>query len=192
MSFDPGLKNQYTHSSSVFFEREIGANFGVRTGFVYNGIRNPRTIVNTNQPFEAFNQPISIPNPGPDGVVLTADDGAPVTAYNLDPAYLPLPVVQVVQNGYVTNSDFYTWEMTATKRQSNRWSLLASFSNMWSRQGIVSLTPNASINTTDGRDAYIEWQVRLSSNLQVWKGIEMTPICARRQAVPSRRRSSPG
>lgn len=176
VTYEPGLKNQYTHSSSVFFEREIGANFGVRTGFVYNGIRNPRTIVNTNQPFEAFDQPIDIPNPGPDGALNTADDGAAVTAYNLNPAFLPLPVVQVVKNGYVTNSDFYTWEVTATKRQSNRWSLLASFSNMWSRQGIVSLTPNAWVNTTDGRDAFSEWQVRLSSNLQVWKGIETTPM----------------
>ena len=87
-----------------------------------------------------------------------------------------LPVVQVVKNGYVTNSDYYTWEVTATRRQSNRWSLLASFSNMWSRQGFVRLTPNALINTTDGRDAYNEWQVRLSSNLQLWKGIEVTPM----------------
>ena len=47
---------------------------------------------------------------------------------------------------------------------------------MWSRQGIVSLTPNAWIYTTDGRDAYSEWQVRLSSNLQTWKGIELTPM----------------
>ena len=57
----PDLKDQYTHSASVFFEREIGANFGVRTGFVWNGVRNPRTIVNINQPFEAFNQPIERP-----------------------------------------------------------------------------------------------------------------------------------
>ncbi len=47
---------------------------------------------------------------------------------------------------------------------------------MWSRQGFTNLTPNAEINTTDGRDAFSEWQVRLSSNLQVWKGIEMTPM----------------
>jgi hypothetical protein len=176
VTYDPDLKDQFTHTSSVFFEREIGANFGVRTGFVWNGTRNPRTVVNTNQPFEAFDRPVSIPNPGPDGQVGSGDDEAPVTAYNLDPEYLPLPVVQVVKNGYVTNSDYYTWEVTATRRQSNNWSLLASFSNMWSRQGIVRLTPNALVNTTDGRDAYSEWQVRLSSNLQLWKGIEATPM----------------
>ena len=41
VTYDPDLKDQYTHSSSVFFEREIGANFGVRTGFVWNGDPEP-------------------------------------------------------------------------------------------------------------------------------------------------------
>lgn len=40
----------------------------------------------------------------------------------------------------------------------------------------MRLTPNALINTTDGRDAYSEWQIRLSSNLQLWKGIDVTPM----------------
>lgn len=31
-------------------------------------------------------------------------------------------------------------------------------------------------NTTDGRDAYTEWQVRVSSNLELPEGIELTPI----------------
>ena len=54
VTYDPDLKNQFAHSASVFFEHELGANFGVRTGFVWNGVRNQRTTVNTNQPFEAF------------------------------------------------------------------------------------------------------------------------------------------
>jgi hypothetical protein len=176
VTYDPELKNQFAHSASVFFEHELGANFGVRTGFVWNGVRNPRTIVNTSQPFEAFDQPFTVPNPGPDGVVGTGDDGAAVTALNLNPLYLGLPVVQVVKNGYVTDSDFYTWEATATRRLSGRWSLLASFSNMWSRQGVTRPSPNELINTVDGRDSFSEWQTRLSSNLQVWKGFELTPM----------------
>lgn len=176
VTYDPGLKDQFAHSASVFFEREIGANFGLRTGVVWNGVRNPRTVVNISQPFEAFNQPVTVTNPGPDGVAGTSDDGGPVTAYNLDPSYLTRPISQVVMNGYVTDSDFYTWEITATRRQSKRWSLLASFSNMWSRQGVTRLTPNALINTTDGRDAFSEWQARLSSNLQLWRGLEVTPM----------------
>jgi hypothetical protein len=176
VTYDPNLEDDCNQSANVYFEREVAANFGIRTGFVWNGVRNQRTTVNINQPFEAFNQPISVPNPGPDGRVGTADDGANVTAYDLDPAYLGLPVVSQVMNEHVTNSDYYTWEITANRRQSNRWSLLASFSQLWSRQGVTRLTPNALINTTNGRDAYKEWQVRVSSNLELPMGIHFTPI----------------
>jgi hypothetical protein len=176
VAYDPDLEDDFTRSASMYFEREIAANFGIRTGFVWNGVRNPRTTVNINQPFEAFNQPITVANPGPDGLIGSHDDGTAITAYNLDPAYLGLPVVQVVKNGYFTNSDYYTWEITAHRRQSNRWSLLASFSELWSRQGFARLTPNALINTTNGRDAYNEWQFRLSSNLELPMGIHFTPM----------------
>jgi hypothetical protein len=84
--------------------------------------------------------------------------------------------VQEIRNGILRDTDYYTWEITATKRQSQRWSLLASFSNLWSREGQTVATPNALINTTDGRDIFNEWQVRLSSTLILSKGIELTPI----------------
>lgn len=176
VTYDPDLKDDFSHSASLYFEREIAENFGVRTGFVWNGVRNSRTTVNINQLFEAFNRPVTIADPGPDGRVGTPDDGGSVAAYDLDPSYLNLPVVQVVRNGYFTDSDYYTWEITANRRQSNRWSLLASFSQLWSRQGFARLTPNALINATDGRDAFDEWQARLSSNLELPKGIHLTPI----------------
>ena len=53
------------------------------------------------------------------------------------------------------NSDYYTWEVTATKRMSNRWSAMSSFSQTWSeaqeqatssarsfRQDALPITPN--------------------------------------------------
>jgi hypothetical protein len=85
-------------------------------------------------------------------------------------------VISQIRNGVVSESDYYTWEITATKRQSRYWSLLASFSNLWNREGQTIATPNALINTTDGRDAFSEWQVRLSSTLILPHSIEVTPI----------------
>jgi hypothetical protein len=172
----PDLENQYTPQVSAYFEREVAANFGIRTGFVWNGIRNQRAVANINQPFAAFNQSVTGANPGPDGKVGTADDGPSVTAYNLDPSYLALPVVQQIQNVVVRDTDYYTWEITATKRQLNHWSLLASFSNLWSREGQTILTPNDLIHTTNGRDVFSEWQIRLASTLILTKGIEITPM----------------
>jgi len=47
---------------------------------------------------------------------------------------------------------------------------------LWSREGQTILTPNDLINTTNGRDYFSEWQVRLSSTLVLPQGIELTPI----------------
>ena len=184
VSADPNLRNLYTPQVTTYLEREVAENFGIRTGFVWNGLRNQRATVNINQPFSAFDQPVVAVNPGPDGKVGTADDGATVTAYNLNPAYLSLPVSQVVENGVLRNSDYYTWEITANKRLSNRWSLLASFSNLWSRDGVTAATPNALINTTNGRNAYSEWQVRISSTLMIPYGIELSPMYRGQQGHP--------
>ena len=46
-----------------------------------------------------------------------------------------------------SDSEYYTWEITATKRQSARWSLLASFTHTWRREAALGtgndFTPNA-------------------------------------------------
>jgi hypothetical protein len=172
----PDLQNQYTLQASGYLEREVGQGFGLRTGLVWNGMRNQYATMNVNQPFSAFNQPVTVANPGPDARVGTADDGPSVTGYNLNPSYIGLPVVQQIRNGITRNNDYYTWEISAIKRPSNHWSLIASFSNLWSRVGAVVLTPNELINTTDGRDYFSEWQVRISSTLTLPAGVELSPM----------------
>src|SRR5262249_33867190 len=127
---DPNLKNSYQRQSTAYFEREVAPNFGVRTGFVWNGRRQNRATLNLSQPFAACNVPVTVVDPGPDGVAGTADDGGAIQAYNLDSAYLSLsPNQQLANLNSVADSNYYTWEVTADKRQSGRWSLLASFSN---------------------------------------------------------------
>jgi hypothetical protein len=180
----PNLQNQYTLQASGYLEREIAQGFGLRTGFVWNGMRNQYTTVNVSQPFSAFNQPITAANPGPDGRAGTADDGRAVTAYNLNPSFVGLPVVQQIQNGITRNNDYYTWEISGIKRRSNHWSLIASFSNLWSRVGAVVLTPNELINTTNGRDYFSEWQVRISSTLDLPAGVELSPMYRGQAGAP--------
>ena len=64
----------------MYLEREVAANFGVRTGFVWNGRRQVRGTVNASRPFGAYTVPITIRDPGVDGRVGTADDGGSYTA----------------------------------------------------------------------------------------------------------------
>jgi hypothetical protein len=183
---DPNLKDSYQKQATVYFEREVAANFGVRTGFVWNGRRQLRTTFNLSQPYSAFTVPSVVIDPGPDGKTGTADDGGSVTAYNLDAAHLSLsPNQQLANFDSVADSNYYTWEVTADKRQSNHWSLLASYSNTWSRQGYATaLTPNALIGSVDGLDIFTNWTAKLSGTFDLPFGIRLSPAIRLQSGVP--------
>ncbi len=196
----PDLKNSYTLEAAGWFERELMANFGVRTGIVWRGERQLSTRSNANQPFSAFSVPVTIPDPGPDGVRGNGDDGASFTAYNLAPEYLGLPVVNVFDNVDNATSDYYTWEVNATKRMSNRWSMMAAFSKTWNqaqngcgssgcgtsgatffgtqfRQNALVVSPNDLINTDpDGKIRSTDWTLKLHGTVEGPLGLKLSPM----------------
>src|SRR5262249_43275952 len=145
--------------------------------------------VNTNQPFDAFNVPVTIVDPGPDGIRGNADDGAPIQAFNLDAAHLAITTTNnVTMNVPNADDDYYTWELTGTKRMSDRWSLLAAYS--WTksfdnagtyfgqrvRTNNLPLTPNDMINTGGGRYEFTAWTMKLHGTYEAAYGIKLTPI----------------
>ena len=81
--------------------------------------------------------PVAVSDPGPDGRLGSADDGATLTAYHLTAEALTRAPVNLTTNLPDSDSEYYTWEITATKRQSARWSLLASFTHTWSREAAL-------------------------------------------------------
>jgi hypothetical protein len=173
---DPNLKDGYSRQALVYLEREVASDFGVRSGFVWNGQRQGNATYNANQPFEAFNVPISVRDPGPDGTAGNADDGPLVQAWNLDAAHLALPIDQQLRNTPYTKNDYYTWEVMASRRQKGRWGLQTSFARTWHNEGNNAVTPNALINTEDGRDVYTSWSTKLASSIDVWKGVRINPM----------------
>jgi hypothetical protein len=199
-SMDPDLQDTYTREVAGWFERELVTNFGVRTGFVWRGQRQRYERVNINQPYEAFNVPVNIPDPGPDGRVNTSDDGPTIQGFNLNPANLSLPIVNMQRNVPNSDSDFYTWEITGTKRFSSRWSLLATFAHTWVRefenayfgntvkQYDLRVTPNDEINTDDGRHNFTTWQAKLHGTWEspFWD-IKLTPILRHQSGQPQGR-----
>jgi hypothetical protein len=142
--------------------------------------------------------PVSVPDPGPDGRVGTADDGAALQAFDLDAAHRGLPVVNQTQN--VPNSDaaYHTFEVTATKRMSNRWSLLATYG--WTkyfdtgntaflgntiRSNALPATPNELINTNDGQIVFSRSNAKLSGTWQSpWWDISFSPMLRFQQGHP--------
>src|SRR5262249_11477204 len=70
---DPNLKNSYQHQASLFVERQVARNSGVRSGFVWKGPRQQRGTWNPNRPVTPYNQQVPVRDPGPDGIANTAD-----------------------------------------------------------------------------------------------------------------------
>ena len=187
-ALDPSLANTFTNQTTAYLEREVAANFGVRTGFVWNGRRQVRATVNANRPFDAYNVPVSVRDPGPDGRAGTADDGATFTAFNLAAANASLPPVNITRNINEAKSDYYTWEITATRRESGRWSLLASFAETWSQEtnlaGGASYTPNALINTDNGLNIYKTWQGKINATVRLPGELRVTPVYRHQSGTP--------
>jgi hypothetical protein len=187
-SLDPGLEDTFTRQVTAYVEREVASNFGVRTGFVWNGRRQVFGQVNVNRPLHAYSIPTPIRDPGPDGRPGSADDGATFTAYNLSDQFLALPPVNVVRNLEQSDSDYYTWEITATRRESNGWALLASFAETWSHATNLStgvnFTPNQLINTVDGRNRSKTWQGKIHATLNLKWSWRVTPIVRHQSGTP--------
>ena len=194
----PYLDSQCLTSSTVNIvsgfsvERELMSNFGVRTGVVWNGQRQIFAQVNVNRPLRAYDVPISIRDPGPDGRLGTADDGNTFTAYNLSTNVLSQPVVNITKNIPDIKNDFYTWEITATKRETGRWSLLGSFAKTWNRVTnfgkqatfISSYSPSSFINTVDGENRYTTWQGKIMGSVSLPWDVRISPMLRHQSGTP--------
>ncbi len=197
-SIDPDLDNTKTEEIATFLERELMPNFGVRLGYVWRGIRNQQARINIATPYSAFTVPVAVPDPGPDGRAGTADDGAPISAFDLAPAFRGLTPVNQTTNVADGDADYHTFEITGTKRMSNDWSLLASYG--WTKSfdnGLTALqgnairgnalpaNPNDKINAPDGRFEYTRQTVKLSGTWNSpWWGISMSPMLRYQQGIP--------
>ena len=148
---DPEIANTFAHQASAYIEREVAADFAVRTGLRADprGALTDGTI-NVSRPLDAPSIPVAVADPGPDGRLGSADDGGTLTAYDLTAESLNAAPVNLTTNLPDSNSEYTTWEITATKRQNARWSMLASFTDTWTREAALGIgndfTPNALIN----------------------------------------------
>ncbi len=196
-SIDPNLENTRTDEVALFLEREVIANFGVRAGYVWRGVRNQYQRVNLNRPYAGFTVPVTVADPGPDGRVGTADDGPSIAALDLATQYRGLPVISQTANVAGGDGDFHTFEITGTKRMSDHWSLLASYGYTKSfdngqtaflgntvRQNALPATPNDEINTADGRYEYSRQNAKLSGTFEMPWGLAVSPMLRYQQGFP--------
>jgi hypothetical protein len=142
---NPDLTQPKTHELTTSIERQVASNFSARASYVYRREVDRYRNVNVLRPYEAYS--VAIPNvdPGPDGVVGTADDGGALTYYEYAADYAGAAFIKNMDLNAPGHENFYhSVEVAAQKRLSNRWqlvtSVLATHRNAW-RSG-PPVTPN--------------------------------------------------
>jgi hypothetical protein len=87
-----------------------------------------------------------------------------------------------------SNSEYYTWEITATKRQRAGWSLLASFTETWSHEAALGtgndFTPNALINAAGNQDRFRTWQAKLNGTINLPWDFLLVPVVRHQSGTP--------
>jgi hypothetical protein len=151
---------------SLSLERELRANFAVRATGIYSRRFNVIRSQNLRRGPETYTIANTRPDPGPDGRVGTTDDppGKFLTwwEYPRELVSFANQLNTLVGDPNATET-FRTAEFTATKRLSNGWQVLASYSATKSNIPVAAesnINPNVEINTANNT---WEWLFRASS-----------------------------
>ena len=194
---DPDMKDTKTDEFATWVDHELMPNFGLHAGYVYRKISDLRALVNANRPFEAYNIPRTIRDPGPDNILGNADDGGTFNVFDLNPAALALPVTNIQTNG-PGSAEFHNFEISGTRRQTGWWSLSASFAMRWNRDledvyfgnRIRPVTadfvtnPNDMINTDNGRLNFTTWSAKINASIDAPFGFRLTPALRHQSGQP--------
>ncbi len=140
-SIDPNFSRPYTDEYSFGVDRELAANFKLSVVGTYRRDRNLQVSMNPDNPYASTLQ-IAV-DPGPDGVVGTADDST----------YGFYPRISAANNTVITNDPtvketYKGVEITLNKRFTNRWQMLAGYTLSKNRIDDLSIdvSPNYLIN----------------------------------------------
>lgn len=185
---DPKIVNTNVHQMTVFIEREVAREMAVRTGVVVNARRHPYGTINISRPLSVYAVPVSVIDPGADGIPASADDGATMTAYGVLPEALAVPPVNVTMNLPDSDSEYYTWEITANRRAGAWGAVLASFTRTWNREAALGtgsdFTPNALINATGNELRFSTWQAKLHGTVNLPADVRLVPVVRSQSGTP--------
>jgi Carboxypeptidase regulatory-like domain len=162
-----GLKDPRTYQATVSVDRELMANFGARISYVYVRQADPYQTINVLRPYEFYDVSIPRVDPGPDGLVGTADDGGMVTVYDYPAAYRGS---NFVGNQRVTGPDdrdarLHTIEGVLNKRTTGRWGMLVALAASKNDRYLdgIAATPNQDYFP---KDTTWEWQAKLTGSYE--------------------------
>ena len=82
-TIDPNVKDPYTDSMSVWFERELASNIGFRSGYTFRMDRNNSEAIELNRVSSLYTLARTFADPGIDGIAGNADDGPAFTWWDI-------------------------------------------------------------------------------------------------------------
>lgn len=126
---NPDETTPHTDEYMLQFERQLTQTLAVRVTGVERRIGNAQRIANDLRPYSAYNIPYTNPDPGPDGVVGTADDtGSFITYYDYPAELAGVRFAQgKIVNDPKANEQYHTLELSMTKRLAHNWQFFASY-----------------------------------------------------------------
>ena len=195
-AIDPHLKLPRLNELGAWFERELPGKMALRTGIVWRRERDHFLRQDVARPFEAFSSPVVIPDPGRDGRLGTSDDGRALHGYELGPGASSEPL-NIVRNVPRSDTQFWTWDITASRRLSHHWSVVAAFDHIWNqdqtnaysgqslRQNPYAVTPNDLLNAgREGSYEFRTWSARISGTYEAPWGVRLTPYLRHQAGQP--------
>jgi hypothetical protein len=196
-SLDPDVKLPLVKEVAAFIDHDLGGGVALRTGAVWRRESNHYLRQNASRPFNAFIAPVTIPDPGADGIAGTGDDGAAMHGWELPAEIVSLAEDNVVRNVPDSDSEFWTWDVTASRRFSDGWSLVAGFAHTWNRdqanrylgqvvrQNLYAVTPNDLLHTgRDGRYEFRTWSAKVYGTYTAPWNLQITPYLRHQSGQP--------
>ncbi len=188
-AIDPDLENAYTREFSAWVERELVPNLGLKVGYVWKKDYNGYQQVNALRPFDAFNVPVQIADPGAPGQF--------ISAFNLDNTSRGTQNVTTNIDGY--EGTYETMEVSLNKRWTQNWSLVASYSYIWTHeyastyfgQRFGSTAQNFTFfgnfpnNPNDlTENDFTNWNMKIHGTLEPFWGLRFTPVLKVQSGAP--------
>jgi hypothetical protein len=139
--FDTSLHRPRRHEITVGLDHELVPNVLVSATYFRTRERDPQGTVDQNiDQWDQLFTPITLTDPGRDGVLGTGDD-QPLTVYNQNQAGTVTSPVTINDDRLAQRYDGV--DFTVTRRQSNGWQLLAGYTYSTTKVDMTSLsTPN--------------------------------------------------
>ena len=167
-------------------EHEVISNLGARITAIRSTAHNDFRTQNTYRPREAYNIPITNPDPGQDGVRNTADDpGVNVTYYEYARAVQGAQFQESRLVNYPIDSTFTSIDLAVTRRMAGNWMMQASFSGTRKDNTNVAVlpedNPNADFNQSDNT---VEWISKISGTYRFPYGIQASALFESRSGEP--------